>query len=107
LRNLTVAAIFEEIADLLEIKGENPFKIRAYRRGARAIALLPDDVASLAEKGELQSIEGIGKALAAKVEEWLATGKIAYHEALLAEIPRGLIDVMKVPGIGPKLAKRL
>lgn len=107
MRNLTVAAIFEEIADLLEIKGENPFKIRAYRRGARAIALLPDDVASLAEKGELQSIEGIGKALAAKVEEWLATGKIAYHEALLAEIPRGLIDVMKVPGIGPKLAKRL
>jgi len=107
MRNLKLAAIFEEIADLLEIKGENPFKIRAYRKGARAISLLAADVAQLAASGELQSVDGIGKALAAKAEEWLATGRINYHETLLAEIPRGLIDVMKVPGIGPKLAKRL
>ncbi|MBO2522203.1 MAG: DNA polymerase/3'-5' exonuclease PolX [Clostridia bacterium] len=107
MRNLAVAQIFHEIADLLEIKGENPFKIRAYRRGAQAISLLPEDVAELVQRGELQSVDGIGKALAAKVEEWLATGRMAYHQELLAEIPRGLIDVMKVPGIGPKLAKRL
>lgn len=107
MRNLKIAAIFEEIADLLEIKGENPFKIRAYRRGAQAIALLVQDLEQLVQNGELESVDGIGKALAAKVEEWLSTGNVAYHEALLAEIPRGLTGVMKVPGIGPKLAKRL
>lgn len=107
MRNLEVAAIFEEIADLLEIKGENPFKIRAYRRGAQAISLLAADVGELVQTGGLQSVPGIGKALAAKVEEWLENGTIAYHERLAGEIPRGLIDVMRVPGIGPKLAKRL
>ena len=107
LRNLKLAAIFEEIADLLEIKGENPYKIRAYRRGAQAIALLASDVEELVQTGQLQSVDGIGKTLAAKVEEWLSSGEVAYHQKLIAEIPRGLIDVTRVPGIGPKLAKRL
>lgn len=107
MRHLKLAAILEEIADLLEIKGENPYKIRAYRRGAQAIALLPIDIREVVQHGQLDSIPGIGKALAAKVQEWLETGKIAYHEELVAEVPRGLLDVMRVPGIGPRLAKRL
>jgi len=105
LRHLKLAAILEEIADLLEIKGENPYKIRAYRRGAQAIALLPADLQEVVLQGKLESVPGIGKALAAKVQEWLETGKIAYYEELAAEFPGGVLDVMRVPGIGPRPCK--
>ena len=107
MRNLELAAILGEIADLLEIKGENPYKVRAYRRGAQAVALLADDVRQLAAAGGLRRVDGIGEALEAKIREWAETGAIAYHQRLLQEIPRGLIDVTRVPGVGPKLAKRM
>lgn len=102
-----IVRILQEIAALLEIKGDNPFKIRAYRRGAEALAMLGDELIQWVERGQLRRVDGIGEALAAKVEEWLATGQVAYHQQLLQEVPRGLIDVMAVPGIGPKLAHRL
>lgn len=107
LHNLELAEILNEIADLLEIKGENPYKIRAYRRGAQAVSLLTEDVSDLLRTGRLRRVDGIGEALAAKIREWVEDHKITYHERLVAEIPRGLIDVMAVPGIGPKLAQRL
>ena len=106
-QNLELARAFEEIADLLEVKGENPYKIRAYRRGAQAVALLPVPVADLVKARALESVDGIGKALAAKAEEWLSRGTIRYREELAREIPPGLIAVTRIPGIGPKLAKRL
>ena len=105
--NLELARIFEEIALLLEIKGENPFKVRAYRRAAEAVSLLAVPVREAVESGEIASVDGIGRALAAKIAEWAATGKVAYREQLAQEVPPGLIDVMRVSGIGPKTAKRL
>lgn len=106
-QNIELAGIFEEIADLLEIKGENPFKIRAYRRGAQAIALLPIPVSEAVESRAIDAVDGIGKALSAKIEEWLATGEVRYHRELVREIPPTLIPVMRLAGIGPKMAKRL
>lgn len=105
--NLEVAAILTEIADLLEIKGENPFKVRAYRRAAASISLLMDDVAQLVAAGSLRRVEGVGEAIAAKIAEYVETGRIDYHERLLEEVPRGLIAVRNVPGIGPKLAYKM
>ncbi len=107
MHNLELAEILNEIADLLEIKGENPYKIRAYRRGAQAVSLLAEDVSELVKTGRLRRVEGIGDALEAKIREWVEQEEIAYHQRLLREIPRGLIEVMQVPGIGPKLAQRL
>lgn len=105
MKNQRIAQIFNEIGELLELKGENVFRIRAYRRAAQNIDGLPKDVASLAPE-ELAAVPGIGKDLAAKVREFLDTGKIAKHEELKREIPAGVLELLKVPGLGPKKAKQ-
>ena len=99
--NLAVARIFAEIADLLEIKSENPFKIRAYRNGAETIAHLGTPVASLTAE-ERRGIPGIGKDLAAKITELLETGAAAYHQELLQEFPPTILDLLRLQGVGPK-----
>lgn len=104
MQNVELARVFREIAGLLELKAENPFKIRAYRRAADAIEALPEELARAAADGPLRHTPGIGSALAAKAEEWLATGQITYHEELRREIPAGLLEVMTIPGVGPKRA---
>ena len=86
LDNTGIARILAEIADLLEIKGENPFKIRAYRNAADIVANHPHDMAALDAKG-LQEIPGIGKDLAARIREIADTGDAAFHRELLAEFP--------------------
>lgn len=101
-RNLEVAWVFEEIGDLLEIKGDNPFKIRAYRQAARALGNLPEDVGSYVEAAKLETIPGIGKALAKKVQEIVATGQCTYLERLKKEVPPGLREMFAIPGLGPK-----
>ncbi len=106
MNNRQIAQIFEDIADMLEIKGENVFRIRAYRRAAQNIDGLARDVATLAEE-ELDAIPGIGKDLTAKIREFLASGKVAKHEALKKEIPEGVLEMLRVPGLGPKTAKLL
>ena len=105
MKNQQIAKIFNEIAELLELKGENVFRIRAYRRAAQNIDGLPKDVTTLSEE-ELEAIPGIGKDLAAKIQDYLSTGKVAKHEELKKVFPEGVLDLLRIPGLGPKKAKQ-
>jgi DNA polymerase (family 10) len=107
MNNQEIAALFSEIGDYLEIKGENPFRVRAYRRATEALMALPEDIATIAGRGGLTAIPGIGKDLAAKIAEGLARGTIAYLEELRREIPPGVRDLMGIHGVGPKTARLL
>ncbi len=104
MRNVEVARIFYELADLLEFKGEAVFKIRAYKNAARILASLDRPVEAVWKEGVLTGIPGIGKNIAAKIEEILTTGNLKKHKELLREIPPGLLEIMSLPGIGPKRA---
>ena len=106
MKNQEIAKIFNEIADILEIKNENPFRIRAYRRAALNVEGLTRNVEDLSED-ELLKVPGVGKDLAAKVAEYIKTGKIATHEELKKEIPQIVLDLESVPGLGPKTAMLL
>jgi DNA polymerase (family 10) len=98
-----IADVLAEIGTLMELKGENPFKIRAYSGGARAIeALEKDEFEKLVAEGRIQSVKGIGEALAAKIAELHATGRLEFLEKLKATIEPGLVDMLKIPGLGPK-----
>ncbi|GMU19983.1 MAG: DNA polymerase/3'-5' exonuclease PolX [Phycisphaerae bacterium] len=100
--NAELARVFSQMADLMEIKGADRFRINAYRTAARSIMDCLEDVAELAGQGKLQKIPGIGKGTAAKVEEYLANGCIAAHLELLASYPAGLRQLMDVRGLGPR-----
>ncbi len=102
MQNVAVAQMFEEIADYLELAGENSFKIRAYRVAAEAILDFPAPIESAAEAGKLDEIEGLGFATIAKTLEFLATGRVKVLEKLKSEFPAGLLEVLRVPGLGPK-----
>lgn len=104
--NQQIAKIFSEIADLLEIKGDNPFRIRAYRRAAQNIDGLPKDVSMMTEE-ELVEIPGIGQDLAGKIRRYITTGEMEGYEELKREVPEGLTLLLSVPGLGPKTAKLL
>lgn len=95
-------AALEEIALLLELKGENPFKIRAYQNAARELAGLEEDVAGLLASGALAEHRGFGKALVDKLGELLRTGRLEYLERLRAEFPPGLLELLEIPSLGPK-----
>jgi len=99
--NLAIARVLAEIGDLLEIKGENPFKIRAYRNAAETITHLPERVASL-NAAERLGIPGIGKDLAAKIAEIVDAGTCRYHQDLLQEFPPTILDLLRLQGVGPK-----
>jgi len=107
MRNLEIAFIFNQIADLLEIQGANPFRIRAYRRAAMNIEGLADNVETLALAGTLRNIAGVGEDLANKIEEYIRTGTIQFHEELKQEIPLGLAKMVEIPSVGPKTAKQI
>ena len=108
MKNTEVAKVFQDIADLLELKGENIFKIRAYQRAARTIDHLPKEIEIMLDEGEyLKSIPGVGEAIAKKTTELITTGKLGYYEELKAEFPQGIISLLAIPGIGPKTANRL
>jgi DNA polymerase (family 10) len=107
--NAEVARLFRELADLLEIQGANPFRVRAYRNAARTIEDLPESVAALGASGpqRLTDLPGIGEDLAEKIVEIIRTGRLrALREAERA-VPRGLVDLMRVRGLGPKRARAL
>lgn len=106
MKNQAIARIFNEIANLLEIKGENPFRIRAYRRAAQNIEGLPRDVAEMSND-ELVKVPGIGKDLADKIREYSETGKLRLYEDLKKEFPESLCVLLSVPGVGPKTVKLL
>ncbi len=101
MENLAIARIFSEIADLLEIKSENPFKIRAYRNASETIAHATETLAYLTEE-QLRAIPGIGKELASKIREIAETGEARYHQDLLEQFPPTILDLLHLQGVGPK-----
>jgi DNA polymerase (family 10) len=102
-----VIEILEEIGTLLELKGENPFKTRAYSNAARALQGVTEDLAELVANNRLREIRGIGEALAEKITTLVSTGRLPYYEELRAAFPPGLLDLLRIPGLGPKKAKKL
>ncbi len=100
-----IAEIFEEIGALLDLKGENPFRVRAYYNAARMIDGVQEDLGKLIEENRLTEIKGIGKDLAAKITEMVTTNHLKFYDELKASMPQGLLDMLKIPGFGPKRAK--
>jgi DNA polymerase (family 10) len=107
LDKMRIAAILDEIGTFLELKGENPFRCQAYHNAARAIAQLEGDLGEWIEQKRLTEIPGIGKDLALKIETLYKTGRLEQYEELRREIPAGLLELLRVPGLGPKKAKAL
>jgi DNA polymerase (family 10) len=105
--NTLIAQIFRGIAQILELKGENRFRIRAYDRAAVNIESLAEDIQLLISEGRLNEIPGIGSDLSAKIKEIAATGKLGSFEELKRTIPPGMLDLLNIPSIGPKTAKLL
>lgn len=106
MKNREIARIFSDIADILEIKEDNPFKIRAYRKAALNLEGLTRNLAELSHK-ELLEIPGVGADLAARIEEYLETGSMAMYDRLKGEIPAGVFALLAVPDLGPKTAKSI
>src|SRR6202142_3359364 len=102
-----VAEILLEIGTLLELKGENPFKTRAYQNAARIIENLSEPLTKIVAEKRLGKIKGIGEALEQKITELVETGKLAYYDELKASIPPGLIEMLEIPGLGPKKIQAL
>ena len=101
--NQGVAAVFYEIADLLDLQGV-AFKPAAYRRAARNIESMEEDINKLASEGKVKDVPGVGEAMAKKIDELVKTGKLRYLEELRSQLPEGLLDVLRVPDVGPKTA---
>ena len=102
-----VVEILEEIGTLLELKGENPFKTRAYANAARSLESLTEPLKKLVAENRLGDIKGVGEALQKKITELVTTGKLAYYEELRASVPAGLVEMLQIPGLGPKKARAL
>lgn len=108
MENLEIAAVLEELADLLEIKGSNPFRIRAYRNVVRTVRDLTRPLAAMVEEGaDLTELPGVGKDLAAHIRELVETGELERLEEIGTEVPRSLRDLIRLDGVGPKKAKKL
>ena len=106
--NVEIARALEEVADVLEIQGANPFRIRAYRNAVRTVEVQTVPLARrVAEGPPLAELAAIGKEMEGHIRELVATGTLAYRDQLLAEVPRSLIELMRLPGVGPKKARRL
>jgi DNA polymerase (family X) len=105
LTNKQIADIFLNIADMLEVQGENKFKFLSYRRAGETLSELPRDLKAYIEDGTLEEIPSVGKAIAEKIREMLDTGKLNYYERLKEQVPLGVVNMMRVNGVGPKKAK--
>jgi len=102
-----VARTLDEIAALLELKGENPFKIRAYENAARALDGLTQDLGEIIEAGTLTDVRGVGESIAQRITELWKTGRMEFHQSLVAAIPPGYLDMVRVPGLGAKRVRLL
>src|SRR5512145_1484624 len=103
MENIDVAKIFDEVADLLEIQGANPFRIRAYRTAARTMETLAEPAARMVAGGDgLEELPGIGADLAGKIRTILKSGDLPLRKTLITKIPEGLVEIMRIPGLGPK-----
>ncbi|HAR94971.1 MAG TPA: DNA polymerase/3'-5' exonuclease PolX [Deltaproteobacteria bacterium] len=99
--------LLDEIAALLEIKGDNPFKVRAYQNAAKVLSTLSDDLNEIVKQKRLKDIKGIGATISAKIEEYIETGGILYHEELQKELPLSLLGLLQIPNLGPRKIKSL
>ena len=107
MKNREIADLLEEMADILEFKGENPFKISAYRKASRIIGDLTQDIEEISEQGKLKEMPGIGEGMAQKIVEYLKTGKISKFEEARKGVSDELIAIMDIPGMGPKTLSML
>ncbi|MDH4193921.1 MAG: histidinol-phosphatase [Nitrospirota bacterium] len=105
--NQDLMAIFLSMAGLLASRGENPYKVKAYRRAADSLKSLPEKVTALAERGELQTIPGIGKELSAKIQEFLSTGRIRAYEELKIPLPESVREWVNLPGFSEPIVHDL
>jgi DNA polymerase (family 10) len=106
-KNEEVARLLREMGDLLELQGESGFKVVAYRKAARSLESMKDDLEDVARNGKLESIPGVGKAIASKISEFLETGKIETHDRLFRETPPGMAELLAISGLGPKTVSML
>ena len=109
MQNPDIARLFDEVADLLEIQDANPFRVRAYRNAARTIRDFPEPIADLVRAGtkDLTEIAGIGDDLAEKIADIVTTGELPLRKQLASKLPAGLLDLLRIPGLGPKRVKLL
>jgi DNA polymerase (family 10) len=105
--NKGVSSILEEVALFLELRGENPFKVKAYSNAARMIEILQEDLEAMIREGRLKEIKGIGEALAQHITELVSTGRLQLHEDLKNSVPSGHLQMLKIPGLGPKKIRAL
>ncbi len=106
LTNREIADVFYAISDTMEILGEDAFRARAYRRAGDVIVDLAAPLAALRQRGELTSVPGIGKVIADKIGELLDTGQLQFYERMRAKVPAGVLELLRVPNIGPRTAGR-
>lgn len=102
IKNHELSRLFEEMADILEFKAENPFKINAYRKAAHILEGLTEDIEAISQEGRLQQIPGIGTGIARKIKEYLTSGKMSKYEEAKKDVPETLIDLLRIQGLGPK-----
>ncbi len=107
MKNAEIAKVFADIADLLELKGENKFKVRAYQKVVRSIEQLPVEVEQLVKEDKLKDVPGVGEAINQKITELVTTGRLDYYEKLKAGFPEGISALLDIPGVGPKTAMLL
>jgi DNA polymerase (family 10) len=105
MKNAVISALFDEMADIMEILGEDPFRISSYRKVARVIGDTPTDIEVLHANGQLAEMPGVGKSSLAKIEEFIKAGTMTAHQELRAKIPAELLDLLNIPGMGPKGVK--
>jgi len=103
--NKEISELLYQIAELLSFSKENLFRVRAYENAARVIESYPRDIEELVKNNELKEIPGIGKSIEEKITEYLSTGRLKYLDELKKEIPEGLLDIMNIPGMGPRKTK--
>ncbi len=107
MKNEEVARLLREMGELLELQGESGFKVIAYQRAARSVESMKEDLEEVYRRGELESIPGVGKAIASKISEFLETGKIEAHDRLFRETPPGMAELLQISGLGPKTVSML
>jgi DNA polymerase (family X) len=107
MKNFELARLFHEMATLLEVHDESRFRVRAYQRAAQTLEALAEDVGAVAARGELQKLSGVGRDLAARIDEYLATGRIAQLETLRGGLPPSFLGLLEIRGLGPRTAKLL
>ena len=107
MKNQIISNMFEKIADILEIQGESPFKVNAYRRASRVILELNENIETLVEDNRLGDLPGIGDALEKKIEEYLSTGTMKKYEEVTSEISPDLLEMLKIQNLGPRTISML